>query len=246
MVSNGEYFNTKSAIDQYFTNYIYDSTSTTTPSVLQSMLVGKKVLLLPAKMMGASSSIIAAHASVIQTFVQNGGTLIVCDEGSTLDDLGIFNTTYQGFLTSGNVNVVNTTTPLSNGIPSIISAPQYTLYRTISNTNKINVVKYNSLYDVVTYLPFGSGKAIHIGYTYSNYGTDQAKIIANAVQWGMGNGANGGNLSIYPANGTTSSGATDTVNISISSAGMSGGLDTLYIIVNTTTQVIQRIVFLST
>lgn len=228
---NAEYERTKSAINYYYTNYIYDTTSTTSSSVLQSLLVGKKVLLMPSNSTGLSS-VIASAASVIQNFVQNGGTVIVCgdDFGHSVENIGIFNAV-QSIAAFGNLNIINNSTPLSDSLPSIFQASNATFCRTISNPNKITVVDFGSSNDVVTYLPYGNGKAIFIAFNYETYYTTQARIIANAVNWAM-NGLNN-QLVPLPSSGSTLLGETDTVNLIFSSVGLVAGTYTYNAILHT-------------
>ena len=228
-----EYTNTIAALNQHYTNYNLFTTNTTIPSVMQTLLANKKVLLMPENEVG-QLSVIASMASVIQTFVQNGGTLILCgDNRPTAVNLGLFSGTLSTVTSSANLSVVNTNSPLTDSLSgNTISAASATFSYNITNPNKVNVVSLNGN-DVVSYLPYGNGNAILLGFDYYAYNSDISQMLGNAVRWGMQGFGNSTNVQATPSSGSLTSGNTDTVTIQVNSTGLSGGLDTAYVIVHT-------------
>ncbi len=225
------YNNTLLALNQHFTNYTMTTTSTIIPSVMQNLLVGKKVLLIPSIY---TATPVSTFAPVVQNFVQNGGTVIVngTDYVNVLSDLGLFNANYLGFNSATNT-IVNTTTPLSDSLTTNFSTVANTLYFNITDPNKVTIATYANN-DVVTYKPIGAGKAISIGYNYVSINNNIGQVLGNAVRWGMqGNNVGSANLQLSPTSGSVAMGNTDTVLIRVNSTGLAGGLDTAWVVVNT-------------
>ncbi len=237
-----EWPNLLTAINQNFTGYNLTTTHTSSASVLQSLLVGKSVLIIPEIEDYYVSSIFSSLVPVIQNFVNSGGTLIMFPPTYSwgfLDSLGIFTgVTYaMNFISIGTaLSISNNTTPLTNGLTgSSILSENATISTQITNLNKQMVVAYpsssTSNNDVVTAVPYGLGRAIYVGYDFYSFNANIAKIVANAVEWGIINSAANSNVTILPSSGSTLAGATDSVVITLNSDGLSSGLDTLYVYV---------------
>jgi len=233
-----EWTNLRTAINQHFTNYNLTTTTTSSSTTLQSLLSGKSVLIIPeVESTSALSSVFTSAAPVIQSFVQNGGTVIVFHDlnNKSLFNIGIFTgNNLSSWKSSGNLQVANTATPLTSGVSSsTVAIANSTNPVRITNSNKITVLKdpfsSTSDTDVVTIVPYGSGRGIYIGYDFYNYNNDIGRIAANAVSWGI-NGYVGSNKNvvIIPSSGSVSASSQDTVLVRVFSKGLSGGLDTLY------------------
>lgn len=238
MSPNAGYQNMMQALNQYYTNYTYSTTATTNPAIMQGLLQGKTTLLIPSKGNG-NISIIASFAPVIQAFVQNGGTVIVCGDNQlgTWSNIGIFTGPASGgvFVSNGNtLTLANNTSPITYNIGTPFQAVHATFGEEITNPNKTSLVSYQGFngvtYDIVSYRQYGQGKAIYIGFDYSSYNNDAAKIIANSVAWSAYN-SNQQNVTITANTGYLSAGNADTAYIQLNSNGLSGGLDTLYLVV---------------
>ena len=182
-----EYPNTISAINQYFTDYTLTTTTTTSASVLQTLLAGKNVFLIPEIESGSASTFIP-FASVLQSFVSGGGTVIFLGS-STISNQHLFNTgmftgTYTSSVSSGNLNVSSTPSPLTDGLPSTILAQSLVTYCNFTNTDAVCAIYYSNVNnEIATYRNIGSGKVIYIGYDYYAYDNNSTRLIANAVQW---------------------------------------------------------------
>jgi Zn-dependent metalloprotease len=217
-----EYPNTLDAINQYYSNYNLTEINTTSASALQAALAGKNVLFIAEQETG-SVSVFTGFASVLQTFVNNGGSVIFCGTSNynCIFNTGLFSGSYGGWTASGSLNVIDNTHPITYQLPVTINAQDMTTYLSITNSDAVKLVKY-STYDVVAYREIGDAKIIYAGYDFYSYDTSAAHIIANAVQW-AGGGSLPSWISLTPDNGTVSMGDSQTVYVTFSSDGLSGG-----------------------
>jgi hypothetical protein len=181
----GEYTNTLAAINQYFTNYHLTEINTTVASTLETALREKDILLI-AEQENGSASVFTGFATVIQSFVNNGGKVIFCgtSNSSCIFNTGIFSGYSSGNTYSNPINVVNNLHPVTDSVSASFIAPNLTFFYNFSNSDTTRLVRYNN-YDVVTCRNIGKGKAIYIGFDYFAYNNDVARIIANAVKWDM-------------------------------------------------------------
>jgi Zn-dependent metalloprotease len=179
-----EYPNTITAINKYFTNYNLTEINTTISGALQSALVGKDILLIAEQELG-SGTVFTGFASVIQRFVSEGGTVIFCgtDNTNCIYNTGIFAGSFGNITMSGQLNVVNSSHPLADQVPSSFTGSNATFSQNFTNPGIEQVVKYSNS-DVVATRKLGMGKAIYIGFDFYLYSNEAARLIANAVQWG--------------------------------------------------------------
>jgi PKD repeat protein len=182
-----EWPNTRTALAQNFSNYTLDSTTTRDPGTLNSLLVGKNVLLIPEQETGVTADW-NLMGSVIRNFLNNGGSVIWLGSASSLADCmfitGVFSGNYNDDVTFNNLDVVNTTDPITTGVNTGFSAPGATYGYDITNTDKTTLVKdpiTNA--DVVTYRYYGAGKAIFIGFDYYDITVENGKILGQAAAW---------------------------------------------------------------
>ncbi|MFM2386399.1 MAG: hypothetical protein RL660_1156 [Bacteroidota bacterium] len=230
----GEYYKTIAAINQYYANYTLHTSTATTSAALLADLNGKNVLLIPKKETG-STAVISACSVAIQSFVQNGGIVIYCGDNifNTVINTGIFNGSYASNLASTNITIVNNTTPLTVNVGSSFTASNATHSYNFTNTNKTTLVSGAGGKEVVTILPYGLGKAIFIAFDYNSYDSNAAKIISNAVNYAIQSSVMPGGAFVTPSNGTVNSNNTDTAYLQVNSNGISGGIDTSFVILNT-------------
>ena len=220
-----EFPRTLAAIDQYFTNYILTTTDTVDPVGLNGLLQGKNVLLITEQQNG-SDIIWIALGPVIRQFLSNGGSVVFCGSASSLSNnlfsTGVFNGSFAGDETGRNLEVLNNTDPLTNGIniPSF-TAPNATYSLNITNPDKVTLVKYHNK-DVVAYRYFGSGKAIYVGFDFYNSDSNSKKIIANAIEWG-GKNALPPWIHLNITGDTVNAGLTSSVGVTFIASGLFAG-----------------------
>lgn len=229
-----EYPNTIAAIDQYYTNYNLSEINTTIASVFQTALDGKDILLIPEQENG-NASVFTDFAPSIQTFADNGGTVIFCGSNGSYSaaifNTGLFTGNYVQYTNSATLTLVNPGHELANGVvPPIIASNATNVYN-ITNPDAVNIVEYNG-YPVVTYRPYGSGKAILVGYDFYETNPNSSRIIANAIEWGGINLTNW--ISSSPITDTISASDTSFVVLTLSATNLYAGThyDTITIISN--------------
>ncbi len=182
-----EYTNTINAINQYFTDYNLTEINTTVAATLETQLVGKDVLLI-AEQENGNPTVFTGFATVIQDFVNNGGTVIFCGTSnySCITNTGLFAGTGGSGANGYSMNVIDNTHPITDGFPSTITGQNATYTLSISNPNAVTIVEYSG-FDVVSYREINNGKAIFIAYDYYAYDNYASQIISNAVEWsGLG------------------------------------------------------------
>ncbi len=229
-----EYQHTISAINQYSTDYNLTEINTTDASVLETALDGKDIMLIVKQETG-SSSVFTNFSSVLQTFVNNGGTVIFCGTSNNnsqyIFNTGLFSGNYRGYLNSGNLSVLNSVHAITNQLPSTINAQNATFYLNISDADAVRLVEYNGNYDVVTYREIGKGKVIYIGYDYYSYDNNASQIIANSIKWG-GNKSLPQWLDIGLLSDTIAPGSSTSTDVKFNASGLNTGLYTTEIRIN--------------
>ena len=229
---NEEYQHTLDAINQNFTGYNLTTINTTNASVLQASLVNKDIFLMTEPESG-TPSVYSGFAPVLQNFVNNGGTIILCaaytPQSDCIFNTGLISGNYGGSYYGQTVNVVNTTTPLTAGVPSSFQGPNATFAYNITNSNKVKLIDVGG-YDVVTYRQVGLGKVIFLAFDYYNYTNIESNIIANAMQWS--NAVLPDWINVSQSADTVVPGDSSVIYVTISSAGLSSGSYNGYILIN--------------
>ncbi|MFM2136581.1 MAG: hypothetical protein RL021_1981 [Bacteroidota bacterium] len=219
-----EYPSTINAFGPYFSNYVLTQTSTTNPATLSSLLFGTNVLLIPEQEFG-SPTVWTNLAPVIQNYVNNGGSVIFCgafsSQVSCITSVGIFSGTYNSDAVQNNLTVVDPAHPLAQNVPTTFTGPSATYTMDITNTNKHTVVADQGT-DVVTWLDYGSGKAIFLAFDYFDPTNESSQILANAIQWGGINGLPTW-ISLSQTNDTLNAGDTSHVTVTFQTTGLPAG-----------------------
>lgn len=226
-----EYPNTISAINQYFTGYQITQHSLITPAALQTALVGKQVLLIP-EMESYSSGLLQSYSTTILSFVNAGGTAILCGSGylNQINESGLFTASLVNYMTSGSMTVIDTNDVIMNGLPmGNLPYPNATFYATITNPGLTDYVKWGS-YSIVSKRNIGLGRAIYMGFDYYLYSNQTARMIANSVR---GTSALPSWLSVPSNTGIVNTGTSTTVTFTFSSVGLSPGTYTYNLVINT-------------
>ncbi|WP_395753592.1 M36 family metallopeptidase [Prosthecobacter sp.] len=181
-----EYPNTKTAISRYFTDYVETSFSSTTVSALTTALAGQHVLLIPEQENSTFSQMQAlgtAWSSTLNTFVSQGGTVIVCSYGVNEEQilvqsglLTVTKMTSPEFTTLENV----TSTFLNAGITPPITHEWMSTYSATTN-GVVSIREVSTGYPVVVHRNVDLGKVILIGTDYFTTNTSMDRVVANAV-----------------------------------------------------------------
>lgn len=219
-----EYAFTLQAINAFYTDYILTEITTYDASALQNALVGKDVLLIPEQenCSTANATAFTAFAPILQSFVENGGTVVVngTNQSACLFNLGLFSGAYQNFYV-GNLTQSLPADPLMTGVTNPYAALATTNFYDITNPDAVRVVEYNG-YDVVCYRNIGMGKAILIGHDYRFSNPDMQRIQANALKTTPQAQAADGWLYVSGNAGMLTAGQSATIQVEFNSVGMYG------------------------
>lgn len=181
-----EYPNTKAAISSYFTDYVETSFSDTSVAALTAALAGKHVLLIPeqeSSTLAQMQALGTAWSSTLNTFVAQGGTVIVCSNSANEEQLfsqsGLMNVTKSASPTTATLENASSTF-LNAGVTPPITNQWLSTYSTITNGEvSIRVQATNN--PVVLHRTVGLGRVILIGTDYFTTGTSMDRVVANAV-----------------------------------------------------------------
>lgn len=192
--TSGEYQQTKKAISTFFTNYEETSTTVTDSAQLAAALVGKQVFLVPEQENSSSSTLDSlgiAWASVLNNFVNGGGTIIVCSNTTSehllLTRSSLLNVTPLSSPSS--ISVTKTTdTPLNNAVAVPFTGSYLHSYSTTNGTVSLQTTTGEP---VVISRAVGAGRVILIGTDYYTLGTGMDRVVANAVALAIPNAGAG-------------------------------------------------------
>ncbi len=219
-----EFPSTIAAINQYFTNYTLTTTATTNPGVLQGLLIGKNVLLIPEQELG-DPLVWTSLGPVIRQFLNNGGSVVWCgsfsSEADCMFNTGVFSGTYEDNSVGNTVTVVNPSHPLADQVALTFTAPSATFAYNITDIDKEKIID-NSGLDIVTTRPFGSGKAIFLAFDYYASSVNSARAIANAISWGGQNGIASW-ITLSRASDTVTAVGTSNVVVTFQTTGLAAG-----------------------
>ena len=160
-----EYENTITAIDQYFTDYTLEETTTTNANILRNDLEGRNVFLIPWQEGGVDLRTIGeAFADVLEEFVTDGGTIVSCAGYSSdkniafLDGTGLVDLQYQGYVSSGTGTVEIADHPVTEGLGgSVVFAP-HVMYCQIATD--MDVLVRQGSYPAVLAADIGKGHVV--------------------------------------------------------------------------------------
>jgi hypothetical protein len=230
-----EYTNSLNAIAQY-TTFNLTETDTEDPAVLAALLAAADVFLIPEQEYTYGSYLFTlgqTWAGVLQTFVNQGGTIVLLDfcnetfrllQGAGLVDMQLNNCT--GYST---LEVVNSEHPLAEDVPPAFYALDG-IGAYVANDGETVVKLPYSNDTVVLAKDVGSGHVAVIGFDYYSYNDDMARILANAVQWYSSDVPW---LTTTPVTGTVPGYATLDVAVSLDATGLQPGLYTANLIIDT-------------
>ncbi len=159
-------------------------------TLLYRQLEGKHVFLVPEPEAATTTELTnagTAFASVLQTFVSNGGTVAECCEWTGregfLTATGLMNVTYDsGSMAPGTLPVEATWHPVAAGVGSSVTGQNYTSFYTVGSES-LPIVTDGAGHAAVAVRDYGAGAVVLLGYDFFSYDSDAAQILANAVQY---------------------------------------------------------------
>ena len=225
--SGGEYENTINAIRLYTTDYVLDTTTTTSGAVLATLLADKDIFLVPEQEQIADlTSVGTALSASLNSFVQGGKTMIVLDFASSsgatslLNATGLLNISIVNFTTGTYTAVVNdVTSPLVAGMPTQFATMNGSNYHTSPTGQKI-VRELSTGNNIATLRNVGAGTVIYIGMDFYSYNSDMARLLANAV---MSSSSSPEFISVSPQSGVVPAGSSQNVTVKFNTKGLNVG-----------------------
>ncbi|MEP7128039.1 MAG: PKD domain-containing protein, partial [Chitinophagales bacterium] len=227
------YFNTISAINTYYPGATtLQEINTTNAEDLAAALAGKNVCLM-AKAVGTPSDYLN-FSIPLQSFINNGGTVIICGTSSSkvscLFNTGLLSGTYGAVATNQTLQVVNTTHPITQSLGSeITDGPK--------NSHSLNLT--SPINDLITYLGetvvgyenIGYGHLVYLGFDYKTIDNNSGTTMGNTMSWINSMLVNDW-VSLNPTgNGTLSPGISQEINVTVNSEGLPDGTYTEYVVV---------------
>ena len=185
--STGEVENTMNAIKLYKSNVTFDTTKTISPVALASELAQADVFVVPEQeKISDLSALGAVFASVLTTYVNSGGTIVVLDyftlSGATtfLNGTGLMTINIVSHSSSYTAVVNDASSPLVEGVPSTFTTMDGSNCHTSSNGVKI-IREQLTGNNIVTQRNLGAGRVIYMGWDFNSYNNPMARILSNAI-----------------------------------------------------------------
>ncbi len=212
---NGEFQNTLRAINQTTTNYNYKTFNDYRN--FNTSITGKNILLIPEQERTSYStmwSIGNIWKVKLNEFLSAGGTIILCDYTSggygIYVGAGLMNISSRSGVTSSQVTVVDSSSPLAKNVNSTFTAPNGAVG--YSTSEKVVICTSSNL-SVVIDKKVKNGNAILIGFDYYSLSSSSAnKIVGNAILY-YGGESTSNWLKVYPKKGNVTQGNNTTAMV---------------------------------
>ena len=232
---NEEYTNSLNAIAQY-TSFNLTETDTEDPTVLAALLKTTDVFLIPEQENSYSSNLFTlgqSWASTLQTFVSQGGTIVLLDHCHStfhlLQGAGLVDLQFEGCNSYRPLEVVDNEHPLVKDVPAtFLGLGGLAFYTANDGKTVVREPQYN--YTVVMAKDIVAGHVAVIGFDYHSYNDEMARVLANAVQWYSSDVPW---LTTTPATGTVPGYAALDVMVSLDATGLQPGVYTANLIIDT-------------
>lgn len=179
----GEYKNTIKALKQITPKVAIDSTNTGDSTLLASKLQGKNVLLFIEKE-NATNVNYSLLENTIKNYLDTGGVVIFCSDYvyfHRLTTLSLFTGSYSNMAFSMSFNILNSSDPIVQQVSPPFIGANSTYPIIFSNPDIVNIVS-QAQGSAIAYRNIGYGKVIYLGFDYSTYNLNMAKVLANSVK----------------------------------------------------------------
>ena len=220
-----------------FTKYDYTETNTLSSTVLQNLIntQNANVIVIPDLSSSSYGNSYSTLATTLQNFTNAGGTVII--GGGYYDEIftatGLISGTRVNNANNISVTTQNTSDELTLNFPSSVSVnTEYIIYFNFTGTGITSLLKYNN-YDVSVRKQYGTGQVIVLGFYYYNISStphynqellsNSIKSAATGVDW----------LGFSNTTANLSAGTTAVKPITFRSAGLTAGVHTTSIKINT-------------
>lgn len=211
--------------------------SVTTLSDAVNKLNWADVVIFPPITSTPSSSDYTAIEDDMETFIDNGGKMLVIGSPFVGDILTMdfINGYYYGNYTNYNHSVLTSLNhPYTQGLPLYFTAQSAALNARISNTGTQQLIRVSSFSHSLTVSPIGDGELIYFAFNWNNVYTEIETIMDNIMNTAIADKGTGVNwLSLSPMTGSTNGGDTITVSGMAFTDSLEAGVHDLNIEVST-------------
>lgn len=205
----------------------------TSLSAAVSELSWADVVIFPSITSASSSSDYTAIEDDMETFINDGGKMIIIGSAFVADILAMdfISGYYYGNYTNY-THVVNTSLnhPYTQGLPSSFVAQSAAMNSRITNSGTVLLSYYASYSHGLTVTPMGNGELIYFAYNWNQTYSEIETMMGNILTTSLSDKSTGVDwISISPTSGNTSGGDTTTVNGMAYSDSLSAGIYNLNI-----------------
>lgn len=229
------------AIELFYPDaYELTETQTPDPSELEDLLNGTDIFLVPGSFSFNTIEFFFGFQEVLQTFVEEGGSVIFLGNSSFGDHpmyaSGLFSG-FSSFSFGSLLEVLDEDNPLATDLP-LTFFPSSVTPQVIDNTDIVRVVQQPETYygfgdgDILAYRTVGDGNAIYVGSDFFGYFEEDAVMLRNAMVFAMG-GAVVDWLSVEGFTGEVQFPAEEIIDITLDATDLLGGTYTASLIFNT-------------
>lgn len=209
----------------------------TSLSAAVSELSWADVVIFPSITSAPSSSDYTAIEDDMETFINDGGKMIIIGSAFVADILAMdfISGYYYGNYTNYN-HYVNTTLnhPYTQGLPTVFTAQSNAMNARITNTGTQQLVYYSYYSHGLTVSPIGDGELIYFAYNWNQTYSEIETMMGNILTSTLSDKSTGLNWITFPSkSGTTSGGDTTTVYGTAFSDSLDAGVHNLNITVTT-------------
>jgi len=205
----------------------------TSLSAAVSELSWADVVIFPSITSAPSSSDYTAIEDDMETFINDGGKMIIIGSAFVADILAMdfISGYYYGNYTNY-THVVNTSLnhPYTQGLPSSFVAQSAAMNSRITNAGTVQLSYYSYYSHGLTVTPMGDGELIYFAYNWNQTYSEIETMMGNILTTSLADKSTGVDwISISPTTGNTSGGDTTTINGMAYSDSLSAGVYNLSI-----------------
>ncbi len=182
-----EYANTIAAIDEHFTNYDLDETTTADVNELADLLKNYQVFLVPEIEDSETTDLFLDFSETLEQYAQNGGTIVFA---GTAESIPLVNAGLMQGQAFENSTEIITLTNVEHPIIADLNAeffPSNGTYPLFSFENEIVQLATQTYEDsenmIIGYKNIGEGSVVYVGFDYFEAEENAKKALANTMKW---------------------------------------------------------------
>jgi PKD repeat protein len=184
---DNEYAHTLEAINEHFTDYELHESYAVTSEELEADLQNIDILLLPEQESEYDdfAIIFSSISEAMQNFASEGGLVLVC-RNTNLQQSGLFVNSFGEYTIYGDVQNVDQTHPIMEGLPSVFPMPTATLHYNWTYDEDFTPVAVNLDNGgdyVAGYRNLGDGMVVYLGFDFHQITEHNSLMIGNTMKY---------------------------------------------------------------